>query len=54
MEKVLRAYASALVVMRQFYDRIAKGKTVMPQSVGIFRHPQFQLYRHRIPRCLHR
>jgi len=33
MEKVLRAYASALVVMRQFYDRIAKGKTVMPHRV---------------------
>jgi len=23
-------------------------------TVGIFSHPQFQPYRHRMPRCLHR
>jgi HD-GYP domain-containing protein (c-di-GMP phosphodiesterase class II) len=33
MEKTLRAYASALVVLRQFYDRMAQGKTVLPHRV---------------------
>ncbi len=33
MEKTLRAYASSLVVMRQFYERIAQGKTVLPHRV---------------------
>jgi hypothetical protein len=33
MEKTLRAYASSLVVMRQFYERIALGKTVLPHRV---------------------
>ncbi len=33
MEQVLRAYASALVVMRQFYDKMSKGKTVLPHRV---------------------
>jgi hypothetical protein len=33
MEKALRAYASALVVLRQFYERMAQGKTVLPHRV---------------------
>ena len=33
MEESLRAYASALVVLRQFYERIAQGKTVLPHRV---------------------
>jgi hypothetical protein len=33
MEESLRAYASALVVMRQFFDKMAKGKTVLPHRV---------------------
>ena len=33
LEESLRAYASALVVLRQFYDRIAQGKTVLPHRV---------------------
>ncbi len=33
MEQTLRAYASALVVMRQFYDRMSQGKTVLPHKV---------------------
>jgi hypothetical protein len=33
MEKTLKAYASALVVLRQFYERIAQGKTVLPHRV---------------------
>jgi hypothetical protein len=33
LEQALRAYASGLVVMRQFFDKIAKGKTVMPHRV---------------------
>jgi HD-GYP domain-containing protein (c-di-GMP phosphodiesterase class II) len=33
MEKTLRAYASALVVLRQFYERMAQGKTVLPHRV---------------------
>ncbi len=33
MEEALRAYASALVVMRQFFDKMAKGKTVLPHRV---------------------
>lgn len=33
MERTLRAYASALVVLRQFYERMAQGKTVLPHRV---------------------
>ena len=33
MEETLRAYASALVVLRQFYSRMAQGKTVLPHRV---------------------
>jgi hypothetical protein len=33
MEKTLRAYASALVVLREFYERMAQGKTVLPHRV---------------------
>ena len=33
MEKTLRAYASALVVMRQFLKKVAQGKTVLPHRV---------------------
>jgi hypothetical protein len=33
LEKTLRAYASALVVLRQFYERMAQGKTVLPHRV---------------------
>jgi hypothetical protein len=33
MEETLRAYASALVVLRQFYERMAQGKTVLPHRV---------------------
>jgi hypothetical protein len=33
MEVALRAYASALVVLRQFYERMAQGKTVLPHRV---------------------
>jgi hypothetical protein len=33
MEQTLRAYASALVVLRQFYERISQGKTVLPHRV---------------------
>jgi hypothetical protein len=33
MEKTLRAYASALVVLREFYERISQGKTVLPHRV---------------------
>lgn len=33
MEETLRAYASALVVLRQFYERMAHGKTVLPHRV---------------------
>jgi hypothetical protein len=33
LEKALRIYASGLVVMRQFYERVARGKTVQPHRV---------------------
>jgi hypothetical protein len=33
MEMALRAYASALVVMRQFLERVSKGKNVLPHRV---------------------
>jgi hypothetical protein len=33
MERTLRSYASSLVVMRQFYDGVASGKTVLPHRV---------------------
>jgi len=33
IERALRVYASSLVVMRQFYERIAQGKTVLPHRV---------------------
>ncbi len=33
MAQALRAYASALVVMRQFFEKMAKGKTVLPHRV---------------------
>lgn len=33
MEQALRAYASSLVVLRQFYERMAEGKTVLPHRV---------------------
>jgi hypothetical protein len=33
MEMALRAYASSLVVMRQFFERIAKGKNVLPHRI---------------------
>ena len=33
LEQALRAYASGLVVMRQFFDKVAKGKTVLPHRV---------------------
>jgi hypothetical protein len=33
LEKTLRAYASALVVLRQFYERMSQGKTVLPHRV---------------------
>ncbi|HEX2676008.1 MAG TPA: hypothetical protein VHM19_05195, partial [Polyangiales bacterium] len=33
MEESLRAYASALVVMRQFFEKMSKGKTVLPHRV---------------------
>jgi hypothetical protein len=33
MERTLRAYASALVVMRQFFERMAQGRTVLPHRV---------------------
>jgi hypothetical protein len=33
MELALRAYASGLVVMRQFFDRISKGKNVLPHRI---------------------
>jgi hypothetical protein len=33
LERTLRAYASALVVLRQFYERVAQGKTVLPHRV---------------------
>jgi hypothetical protein len=33
MEETLRSYASALVVLRQFYERMAQGKTVLPHRV---------------------
>jgi hypothetical protein len=33
MELALRTYASALVVMRQFFERISKGKNVLPHRV---------------------
>jgi hypothetical protein len=33
MERTLRAYASALVVMRQFFERMAEGRTVLPHRV---------------------
>lgn len=33
MEQALRAYASALVVMRQFFEKMSKGKTVLPHRV---------------------
>jgi hypothetical protein len=33
LEQALRAYASGLVVMRQFFDKIARGKTVLPHRV---------------------
>lgn len=33
LELALRAYASALVVMRQFFDRVSKGKNVLPHRV---------------------
>ena len=33
LEQALRAYASGLVVMRQFFDKVARGKTVLPHRV---------------------
>ena len=33
LELALRAYASALVVMRQFFDRVSKGKNVLPHRI---------------------
>lgn len=33
MERALRAYASGLVVMRQFYEKVARGKTALPHRV---------------------
>jgi hypothetical protein len=33
LEQALRAYASGLVVMRQFFGKVAKGKTVLPHRV---------------------
>jgi hypothetical protein len=33
MERTLRSYASALVVLRQFYERMSQGKTVLPHRV---------------------
>lgn len=33
MERTLRSYASSLVVMRQFYDGVASGRTVLPHRV---------------------
>ena len=33
MEKALLSYASALVVMRRFFDRIAEGRTALPHQV---------------------
>lgn len=33
MEKTLLSYASALVVMRRFFDRIAEGRTALPHQV---------------------
>lgn len=33
MERALRAYASGLVVMRQFYDKVARGRAVLPHRV---------------------
>jgi hypothetical protein len=33
LERALHAYASALVVLRQFYERMAQGKTVLPHRV---------------------
>ncbi len=33
LEMALRAYASSLVVMRQFLDRISKGKNVLPHRI---------------------
>lgn len=33
MERALRSYASSLVVMRQFYDGVASGRTVLPHRV---------------------
>ena len=33
MEQTLRGYAAALVVLRQFYERISQGKTVLPHRV---------------------
>ncbi|MDD9943702.1 MAG: hypothetical protein OXU20_21855 [Myxococcales bacterium] len=33
MQRALRAYASALVVMRQFFQKVATGKTVLPHRV---------------------
>jgi hypothetical protein len=33
MEETLRSYASSLVVLRQFYERMAQGKTVLPHRV---------------------
>jgi len=33
LEQTLRAYASGLMVMRQFFDKVARGKTVLPHRV---------------------
>jgi hypothetical protein len=33
LELALRAYASALVVMRQFFERVSQGKSVMPHRL---------------------
>ena len=33
MERTLRSYASSLVVMRQFYEGVASGRTVLPHRV---------------------
>jgi hypothetical protein len=33
MEHSLRAYASALVVMRQFFDKVGRGKAVLPHRI---------------------
>jgi hypothetical protein len=47
-ERIVRMYATALLVMRQFFDDIARGKTILPHRV---KRLSQRFVRQAIPRC---